>query len=101
MVGLVPPGEGHGGGKGEQEDEEIRRYRGVRGGDSTFGSTGWALRKASERESRSGAAVSQGEMRPDSLRYLQDGALLRVHTHGRLIGLVVHLSGTLHGLTFR
>ena len=101
MAGVVPLGEGHGGGKCEQEDEEIRRQGGVRGGGSTFGSTGWTGRKASDRESRSGAAEGQGEMRPDSQRYLQDEALLRVHTHGRFIGLVVHLSGTLHGLNFR
>ena len=42
MAGLVSPREGHGGGKREQEDEEIRRLGGVRGGDSNFNSTGWA-----------------------------------------------------------
>jgi hypothetical protein len=48
MAGVVSPGESHGGRKCEQEDEEIRRKGKVRGGDSTFGSKGWAGSKANE-----------------------------------------------------
>lgn len=99
MAGVVSIGEGHGGRKSQQEVAEVRREGRLRGGYTASLFKRWAGRKAGE--SRSGSAEGPGEMRPDSQRQLQDGALLWVHSVGRFIGLAVHISGAIHGLTFR